>query len=211
MTPAELFLSQKYLHLKDVLPKEICHYLTHFLLLAPDLGYGTDPAKDIQVPTAKAVIDHEVIFETLLEKIWPSLEDVLGEELIPTYAFARLYSNGDVLEPHVDKNACEISISIQLGRSHHYAWPIYMGGKRVDMAEGDGVMYLGREIEHWRSRCDGPEGYYSGQVFLHYVRKNGEFAMEAGDMNSKNSDGSYVRQQRNIRFVKNREYLMVQK
>ena len=49
------------------------------------------------------------------------------------------------------------------------------------MGEGDGVIYKGTDIEHWRETCAGPEGYYSGQVFLHYVRKNGKYANHAGD------------------------------
>lgn len=200
MTPAELFYKQGYLHIKDVLSKELCGYLTHVLMRSPEIGYGKDPSKDSQVPNAKAVVDHEIVFETVLEQVWPDIEDVLGEEVLPTYAYARLYSNGDKLEVHTDRDACEISMSIQLGRSHHYSWPIYMSDSRIDMAEGDAVLYLGRQIKHWRNTCDGPENYYSGQVFLHYVKKQGEFAGEAGDMKNRNLD--------QICFVKNRTYLM---
>jgi hypothetical protein len=32
-----------------------------------------------------------------------------------------------------------------------------------------------------RNPCDGPEGYYSGQVFCHYVRANGKYKDYAGD------------------------------
>jgi hypothetical protein len=49
------------------------------------------------------------------------------------------------------------------------------------MNEGDAIIYKGCEIDHWRNKCDGPNGYLSGQVFLHYVRKNGQYANEAGD------------------------------
>jgi hypothetical protein len=56
-----------------------------------------------------------------------------------------------------------------------------MGGQRFDLGEGDGVVYPGCDVEHWRNPCDGPDGYYSGQVFLHFVRKNGPYAAEAGD------------------------------
>lgn len=204
MTPAELLYAQGYLHLKDVVNPEICRYLTHILMRAPEIKYGKIPQTDPQVPSATAVIDHEIVFETLLEQVWPDVEAVLDEEVLPTYAYARLYSNGDDLKPHTDRDACEISMTVQLGRSHHYAWPIYMGGKRIDMAEGDGVIYLGNKIEHWRNMCDGPDGYYSGQVFLHYVRKNAEFAKEAGDM--KNRPG--IDQ---MMFVKNRTLAMEQK
>lgn len=163
--------------LPKVVPVEFCYFFTHALLRQADI----DPRSDAQIPNAKAILDHEYMFETLHECLWPVVEQTVGEELMPTYAYARLYSNGDVLERHTDRPACEVSITIQLGRSHHYAWPIYMGGKRVDLGEGDGVIYPGCDVEHWRNPCDGPDGYYSGQVFLHFVRKNGPYATEVGD------------------------------
>ena len=167
----------KVLYVKNFVSKELCYFLTNVLLRQSVL----EPVhKDAQVPTAKSVMAHEVVFETLQERMWPAMEELLGEELIPTYSYARLYSNGDDLKSHIDRPACEISATVQLGRSHQYAWPIYMGGRRVDMAEGDAVIYKGCEIEHWRNVCDGPEEYYSGQAFLHYVRANGPYASEHG-------------------------------
>jgi hypothetical protein len=165
------------IHVKNLVPVEFCQFFTHTLLRQSDIM----PRGDEQIPNAKAILDHEYMFETLHERLWPLMEQIVKEELIPTYAYARLYSNGDVLEKHTDRPACEVSITIQLGRSHHYAWPIYMGGQRFDLGEGDGVIYPGCDIEHWRDKCDGPEGYYAGQVFLHFVRKNGPYAVEAGD------------------------------
>lgn len=167
----------KILYVKNFIPKELCYFLTNILLRQSVL----EPVhKDNLVPTAKSVMEHEVVFETLQERIWPAMEELSREELIPTYAYARLYSNGDDLKAHIDRPACEISATVQLGRSHHYSWPIYMGGRRVDMAEGDAVIYKGCEVEHWRNVCDGPEEYYSGQAFLHYVRANGPYASEHG-------------------------------
>ena len=176
-------------HIKNVIPKEFCHYFTHVLLRQVDL----DGKKgDIQVPNAKAILDHEVFFETLQERLWTMIESVAEEELLPTYSYARLYSNGDILEKHSDRPACEVSVTLQLGRSHHYAWPIHMGKYRFDLAEGDAIVYLGCDIEHWRNVCDGPDGYYSGQVFMHYVRKNGKYVNEAGDTQSR-TPPTYVR------------------
>ena len=101
--------------------------------------------------------------------------------MIPTYKYGRVYTNGNELKKHTDREACEISVTIQLARSHHYAWPIYMGQQRFDLSEGDGVIYKGCDVEHWRNVCDGPKDYVSGQVFLHFVRKHGSYANHAGD------------------------------
>lgn len=179
------------LHIKDVLSKDIVILLSHCLMRSP--MYQEGRCDDEQVPGAMGILDHEVLFETVQEKIWVAIENILEEELLPTYSYARLYTNGNTLEKHTDRPSCEISITVQLGRSHHYAWPIYMGGKRFDLAEGDGVIYKGCDIEHWRNVCDGPEGYLSGQAFFHYVKKNGRYADHAGDKRWKNSVNPYVR------------------
>lgn len=195
---SEQFNRYGAVHLSGLLPKEFCQFFTHVLMRQIEL-----PGKkgDEQIPNAKAILDHEVMFETLQERLWPTIEHIVGEELLPTYAYARLYSNTDVLEKHIDRPACEVSVTIQLGRSHHYAWPIYMGGQRFDMGEGDGIVYKGCDVEHWREACNGPKDYYSGQVFLHYVRKNGKYADHASD--------STVRTP--VNYIKNRTLIMESK
>jgi hypothetical protein len=181
-------------HLTNLIPKEFCQFYTHVLMMKSLEPKGLDP----QVPDSLARLDHEIMFDTVLERLWPTIESIAGEELLPTYAFSRLYCNGNTLEKHTDRPACEVSVTIQLGRSHHYAWPIYVEGTRYDLAEGDGVLYYGCDAEHWRNPCDGPPGYYSGQLFLHYVRKHGAHSDHAGD--------SINRQP--LAFMKNRTHLM---
>jgi hypothetical protein len=181
---------------KDIISKEISHFITAALLRRSMISNHNDD----QVPGALTILDHELFLETLHETIWPKLEFLLGEEILPTYTYSRLYTNGNVLEKHTDRPACEISVTVQLGRSHHYTWPIFAGGKRFDLAEGDGVVYLGCDVEHWRKKCKGPPDYYSGQAFFHFVRKNGPYAEHANDkLNRKTPENFYI---------KNRAYLM---
>lgn len=166
-----------YLHVKNIIDKKLCNYLTSALLLNSCFNKNVDE----QVPDALTVITRDLLFDTLLENVWPVLENSINEELIPTYSYARLYKNGNTLKKHLDRESCEISLTLQLGRSHHYAWPIFIKGKRFDLEEGDGLIYKGCEVEHWRDECKGPDGYYSGQVFLHYVKANGNNKEHAGD------------------------------
>lgn len=187
---------------KDILSKEMAFFLTHVLLRKYGIE-GNANIEDKQVPNALALIHHDLFLETLHEQIWPKLEHILGEELLPTYAYSRLYSNNDILEKHKDRNACEVSITVQLGRSHNYAWPIYVGPYRYDLAEGDGVVYKGCDIEHWRHVCDGPDNYYSGQAFFHFVKKNGNHAKEFGDSKNRKVSENF--------YVKNRIHLMESK
>lgn len=206
-TSQKLFQSNGYIHVKDLISKEMSYFLTHVLLRKssmPDSNkFHMNNSIDEQVPNCLATMNHEILFETLQEKLWPEIEFLVGKELLPTYSYARLYKNDNVLKKHSDRPSCEISVTIQLGRSHHYAWPIYMGDTRIDMAEGDGVVYKGCDIEHWRNKCDGPVNYYSGQVFLHFVDANGPYVAHAGD--------NSVRQCYKNMYVKHRHLIMESK
>lgn len=185
-------------YIKDVIPKNIANFLTHVLMrnsTYPDSKKGDD-----QIPNAKTIMDHEIVFETVLEQVWPMLETALNTKLLPTYAYARLYTNGDELIKHTDRDACEISMTVQLGRSHHYAWPIYMGTHRYDLEEGDAVIYRGCDVEHWREPCNGPNNYYSGQCFLHFV-------LEGGFRKNEFCDSSFRQPWKNM-FVMDRCKLM---
>ena len=187
MSPKEEFNEFGAIQIKDVIPPQLSQFITHALMREYDLCRLEDrPHKDDQVTDAVSVLQRNLFLDTISERIWPFLENVLEEKLIPTYSYARLYTNGNELKNHIDRESCEISITIQLGRSHHYSWPIYTNNKRFDMAECDGVLYKGMEIPHWRNKCEGPDGYYSGQLFCHYVREDGPYAEWAGDKRWKN-------------------------
>jgi len=178
MRAREEFFSQGSLVIKDVVNQELAKFLTLTMMRAPLYGR---PIDDSQVPNTLGRLDHEYVLETLHEKVWPYLENLIECELLPTYAYGRVYANGNILEKHRDRPSCEISLTVQLARTHHYAWPIFMGNKRYDLAEGDGVLYLGCDIEHWREKCDGPADYRSGQAFFHFVKADGQYTEWADD------------------------------
>ena len=58
-------------------------------------------------------------------------------------------------------------------------------GKMVLSAAGDGVAYLGTIVPHWRSPLRTHENDRFMQLFLHFVRKNGQYADYAYDRNEK--------------------------
>jgi len=122
----------------------------------------------------------DIAMETLLIDVQPKMEKETGLDLIPTYAYARIYKNGDVLERHKDRFSCKISTTMNLGGD---PWPIYLEpsgktdreGIKVDLEPGDALIYRGCEVEHWREAFEGDN---CGQVFLHYNDASGEKAEE---------------------------------
>lgn len=129
--------------------------------------------KDVQCPKSLATYNYHPFVE-LLVGATPFMQDIVGEIMLPTYAYARQYRNGDVLTPHTDRGACEVSITLHLG-SDGVEWPIYVrkpdgSVAEIKMTPGQAVIYLGCVAEHWRNVYEGDE---YGQVFLHYVRSRG--------------------------------------
>ena len=123
----------------------------------------------------------DIAMETLLLSVQPIMEKQTRLKLIPTYAYARIYKNGDVLHRHKDRFSCEISTTLNLGGDE---WPIFIEknpekgglkngqyvsdntkGIKVILKPGDMLVYKGNLCEHWR---DAFEGKDCGQVFLHY-------------------------------------------
>ena len=174
-------LKQGYKVIKNFLTKEEINLLTDYTRMKHrvnmtqfDLGqsdqgdtmfYG-DPATDSLMLNKRKLMEKET-----------------GLELLPTYSFWRMYSYLADLKKHKDRPSCEISVTVFIGSDGKHEWPIYMDGKKIDLKPGDGVIYRGCDIEHWRKPY---EGDYHMQVFLHYVDANGKYANHKGDSINEN-------------------------
>ena len=99
------------------------------------------------------------------------MEKETGLKLFPTYAFWRMYTMFADLKKHKDRPSCEISATLHIG-SDGSDWPIYMDGQEIYLKPGDGVVYSGTKVEHWREEFYGD---WYAQVFLHWVLKNGQY------------------------------------
>jgi predicted 2-oxoglutarate/Fe(II)-dependent dioxygenase YbiX len=128
---------------------------------------------DSQAPNSLTDYNFIDFLELLCERT-PIVSEILGETVLPTYSYARVYKDGSVLERHRDRDACEISLTIHLDGDKE--WPIYIQtpkGEEVELnlRPGDAMMYLGCDADHWRKQFTGTEYI---QVFLHYVRSRGD-------------------------------------
>jgi len=128
----------------------------------------SDPA------TSDGSVQNYLPFVRLLVEKIPHVTELVEEELLPTYTFARMYfSPNHNLPRHRDRPACEISLTVNLAKSE--PWPICIqkpNGEEVCLEQnpGDAMLYFGCIADHWR----GPyTGNYHVQVFMHYVRSYG--------------------------------------
>jgi Rps23 Pro-64 3,4-dihydroxylase Tpa1-like proline 4-hydroxylase len=138
---------------------------------------------DSQSTNSHSFYNYISFLEMLCEKT-PEVSEILEESVLPTYTYSRLYKKGSILESHVDRDACEISLTLHLGGDK--SWPIYIKtpsgeSKEVNLNPGDAMMYLGCEAEHWRNEYEGEEYV---QVFLHYVRSRGDKVNSYFDKNN---------------------------
>ena len=127
---------------------------------------------DNQVEESQAAYNYMSFLELLTEKT-PEVSRAIEEHVLPTYTYARIYKNGAILKPHMDRDACEISLTVHLDGD--MGWPIFVqtpDGSNVEVVlePGDALVYLGCEALHWREEFN---GNYYGQAFLHYVRSRG--------------------------------------
>lgn len=117
------------------------------------------------------------ITESLLLTIQPLVEQHFDVKVFPTYSFCRIYWTGADMVKHVDRPACEYSVSVCIS-TEPTPWPIWFEGEEVILEAGDLVIYKGMEVEHWRTPYQGLEQF---QVFLHYVAQNGPYANQKFD------------------------------
>ena len=153
-------ISYNYLLIKR---NAIAYMLENKYLPPFDTMHGT--WNDGQQPDTYSIYG-DPLMETLLLYLKPTMKKETKLNLYETYAYARTYKQNDVLKKHKDRFSCEVSTTIRLGGKD---WPLFLrDGKkiiRVDLNDGDMLIYRGNELVHWREALDGDVAV---NVFLHY-------------------------------------------
>ena len=170
----QLFEENGYVILKQFVPLVMCNYISEnikVLEASSYFDYG-----DTQVEKAFSAAA-PAITETLLDVMTPILARAINCELYPTYSYLRIYEKGAELEKHQDRPSCEVSATLPLSYDSPSIWPLYIeaGDKviGVELKPGDALIYKGIEVPHWREAF---EGERQVQVFLHYVKKDGNYS-----------------------------------
>ena len=171
------FKSNKYLVIKNAIDSNTASLLYKYLLNKRKVAkkyfevnyisqFNSDYGvwNDDQVPNTYSVYG-DIMMDTLLQDIQEKIEKNISIKLYPTYSYARVYKQGDILERHKDRPSCEISATLNLGGD---VWSIFLQSKNkqeIVLESGDLLIYSGCELEHWREEFTGID---CGQVFLHY-------------------------------------------
>jgi len=121
------------------------------------------------------VANNESVARFFHHQLTTTVSAVAGQPVKPSYAYFASYLSGAELVKHTDRPQCEFSITLCLDFSPEPAcetsWPIRLetprGEVAVYQALGDGLVYRGPRVPHYRTRL--PEGRTSTSIFFHYV------------------------------------------
>ena len=183
---------KKYKYVKNMLSSDMIEFLSTYCLKRAfaDVDHTTN---EYGMPSSVAF--HSAtsdLFNHILHFLLPVMEKETNLKLKPTYSYNRIYLPGADLEKHSDRPSCEYSASITLKyfyKNENYKWPLCMNDLPIIIEKGDGVIYKGCDIEHWRPIFVQPDGSWHHQVFLHYVDLNGpykDFKEELGNERNNN-------------------------
>lgn len=107
---------------------------------------------------------------------------LLGADVLPTYTYTRSYGPKGYLEPHTDRDACEISVTVHLDGDEQWDFEIINVSGETDvitLEKGDAILFDGVNFLH--NRIDEYVGDEYTQLFLHYVFAEGDHVKETFD------------------------------
>lgn len=203
MNVSTTYRDDGFVALPRLFPQEVL--LAFYQMMQTDLKAAGRPMQSFaaQGPLLRqpAIEIYAFQYAPMLTFLWgltPRMADVVGCELMPTYAYFRAYQQGDVCRVHSDRQACEHSLSLTIAYGEDRPWTLSVATERsevpqplvaddfgsqpygsVAMAAGDGVLYQGTHHRH--GRLDPNPNSWSAHLFLHWVEKHGRYADHAFD------------------------------
>lgn len=186
------FAKDKIQILEGALDPKMCRLLAEEFRLIRNIALATNKvnpdyrhpdAKNFDFPFADEMVGNSfswyspVCFEALSITVMKDIvEEIVGDRVLPTYSYARIYSTGSEMKRHTDRTSSEFSVSCCLEVDDKVQWPL---GFELDSGEilevfqkpGDIVIYDGSKLPHWRKRFSGKEHI---NAFMFYVMADGD-------------------------------------
>lgn len=197
---SQSYLDRGYAHLPHLFPPLVLQLFHGRMQKVLDLKNAPQFRSQTWLVTKPTIEVYSMHYAPMAAFHWgltPVAAQLAGCELLPTYAYFRVYQQGDVCVVHSDREACEHSMSLMVELADDHPWPLCIGhdelsepraaekdfGKEqftaIPMSAGDAVIYRG--VTHRHGRIEPNPNRWSAHLFLHWVDANGEHADQAFD------------------------------
>jgi hypothetical protein len=132
------------------------------------------PLGDGQAP-GRCIAHDEPVARFFHRQLTQTVSDATATLIDPSYSYVTLYQPGADLPPHTDREQCEYTLSLSFDSTPEpeaqVPWPLGLmtaeGALGVWQFLGDGLLFRGRYLNHWRSRI--PDGHTASSILFHYV------------------------------------------
>jgi hypothetical protein len=155
-------------------PLQLAALRNYFRLLDQNGYLIKEPARGSQ-SINRYIWHNESVARFVHYQITELVNQVVPEPIKPSYTYLSTYKSGAILPRHTDREQCVWNLSLLIDTNPEMgfsdSWPICLEiekeVKAVRLEMGDGVLYRGTEIPHWRDAL--PEGHTVTLVFCHFV------------------------------------------
>ena len=197
----EAYRDDGYVLLKDLFPPVVLQAFRSRIQQDLNFHGSRDYVRGNSLLTKPAIEVYSLEYPPMASFLWgltPRVTQVAGRELMPSYAYFRIYQKDDVCRVHSDRPACEHSLSLTVELGDNIPWALSLEKRHLDqplaaidsdfgdepynaipMSAGDAVMYRG--VNHRHGRLDPNPNSWSAHMFLHWVDANGPYAGHAFD------------------------------
>ncbi len=168
-------VSRGFMALHDLLPPMFVAALRRYFRTLVDEGHL--PFGDGQ--SSRYFRHDEPLAVWLHRRLAPLVGRAIAHPVKPSYSYLVSYRAGAVLDRHNDRLQCEYTLSLSIDATpdatREQAWPLCLepGPNRVArvlLAPGDGLLFRGRELVHFRDEL-GP-GRTATSLLLHFVHED---------------------------------------
>jgi hypothetical protein len=194
------YRSRGYAHVKQLLPPLVLQLFHGRMQVVLDLKNSPRFRSQSWLVTKPTIEVYSMHYAPMAAFHWgltPVAAEIAGCELLPSYAYFRVYQQGDICVVHSDREACEHSMSLTVELADNLPWALCIGENEVEqppaperdfgaeqfaalpMSAGDAVMYRG--VRHRHGRVDPNPNRWSAHLFLHWVDVEGPHADQAFD------------------------------
>ncbi len=192
--------------LKNLLPREVA--AAYLGIMQKAMGETPEKQNRFRLNTPAVTQPSLELFSNnfpfslaLLWGLTPTMQEITGADLLPAYAYGRVYARGAQLNVHNDRPSNEHSLSLTLGYSDDVVWDLWIDAKRLADSEtakatedwifneqdyvclkmnpGDAVAYQG--VHHRHARAAPNPNRWSAHLFMGWVNRNGQHRDHAFD------------------------------